>query len=74
MNLLTLMKKGEFPSFREAPIDSPPTFKYDIDLGDRFWKKTVRRAIKKLSKERHALHELRKASVSMRLAMMKAQC
>ena len=55
-----LMKKGEFPGFREAPIDFPPTFKYDIDLGDKFRKKTVRRAIKKLSKERRALRESRK--------------
>ncbi len=51
------MKKGEFPGFREAPIDFPPTFKDDIDMGDRFRKKTICRAIKKLSKERHALHE-----------------
>jgi hypothetical protein len=61
--LLALMGKGEFPGFREAPIDFPPTFKYDVDLGSKAGKrKTVRRAIRKLNKERRALREWRKAT------------
>ena len=59
---LALMKKGEFPGFREAPIDFPPTFKCDVDSGDKFKRNAVRRAIKKFSKERHALREWRKSS------------
>lgn len=61
--LLALMKNGEFPGFREAPINFPPTFKYDVDLGDKAGRrKTVRRAIRKLNKERRALREWRKAT------------
>lgn len=60
--LLTLMKKGEFPGFREALIDFAPTFKYDVDHGQKIGRrKTVHKAIKKLNAERRAaLREWRK--------------
>ena len=52
------MTNGEFPGFAEAPINFPPTFKYDVAStysradGQRVGRrKTVKRAIRKLKKQ-----------------------
>ncbi|KAF8318496.1 DNase I-like protein [Clavulina sp. PMI_390] len=53
--LLAQMNQGQFPGFQEAAIDFAPTFKYDVDHGEKLGRrKTVSRAIKKLNKERRA--------------------